>query len=101
MKQFILKIENVYAFTKDLNDELVTPFNNQSFTKVSAILRIKCYNPGDITLQHIPLQEKVRKVEVKRMRIGYITDTLISVDIQELAKTGWKVIKIYEGIIHF
>ena len=32
------KIESGYAFTTDTNDELVYAFNNQSFTKSSAIL---------------------------------------------------------------
>ena len=34
------------------------------------------------------------------MRKGYITDTLTSVDIQEIVKIGGKVIVIYEGVIY-
>ena len=34
------------------------------------------------------------------MRNGYIIDTLTSVDIQEILKTGGKVIQIYEGVIY-
>ena len=34
------------------------------------------------------------------MRNGYIVDTLNSVDIQEIVKTGGKVIQIYEGVIY-
>ena len=34
------------------------------------------------------------------MRIRYIIDTLTSVDIQELAKIGGKVIEIYDGVIY-
>ena len=34
------------------------------------------------------------------MRIGYIIDTLTSVDIQEIVKIGGKVIGIYEGVIY-
>ena len=34
------------------------------------------------------------------MRIGYIIDTLTSVDIQENVKIGGKVIEIYEGVIY-
>ena len=33
------------------------------------------------------------------MRNGYIIDTLTSIDIQEIAKIGGKVIRIYEGVI--
>ena len=34
------------------------------------------------------------------MRNGYIINTLTSVDIQEIAKIGEKVSKIYEGVIY-
>ena len=34
------------------------------------------------------------------MRNGYIVDILTSVDIQEIIKTGGKLIKIYEGVIY-
>ena len=34
------------------------------------------------------------------MRNGYIIDTLTSVDIQEIAKIGGKVIKVYKGVIY-
>ena len=41
----------------------------------------------------------VKKLEVNRMRNGYIIDTLTSVDIPEIVKSGGKVIEIYEGNI--
>ena len=34
------------------------------------------------------------------MRNGYIIDTITSVDIQEIVKTGGKVIQIYKGVIY-
>ena len=34
------------------------------------------------------------------MRNGYITQTLTTVDIQEIVKIGGKVIEIYEGVIY-
>ena len=34
------------------------------------------------------------------MRNGYMTQILTSVDIQEIVKTGGKVIQIYEGVIY-
>jgi len=54
----------------------------------------------DIIVQHIPVKEEVKKVEVNRLRNGYIIDTLTSVDIQEIVKIGGKVIEIYEGVIY-
>ena len=50
--------------------------------------------------QHLLVKEKVKKVEVNRMRNGYIIDTLTSVDIYEIVKTGGRVIEIYEGVIY-
>ena len=46
------------------------------------------------------LKKKSNKIEVNRLRNGYITDTLTSVDIQEIVKNGGKIIEIYEGVIY-
>ena len=81
----------------------VEAFNNQTFNQDgdgSAILKTKYYNPRDLIFQHLPVTEKVKNIEVKRMRNGYIIDTLTSVDIQESVKIGGKVIEIYEGVIY-
>ena len=83
-----------------MNDELVGNFNNQTFTQGSAILKIKYYNPKDLFVQHLPFKEKEKKIEINRMRNGYINDTLNSVDIREIVKIGVKVIEIYEGVIY-
>ena len=99
-KSIYLRIETGYAFTRDMNDELVEKFNNQTFTRGSAILKIKYYNPRDLIVQHLPVKEKEGKIEINRMRNGYIVDTLTSVDIQEIVKIGGKVIEIYEGVVY-
>ena len=94
------RIETRYAFTRDMNNELVGKFNNQTFTQGSAILKIRYYNPRDLIVQHLPVREKEKKIEINRMRNGYIVDHLASVDIQEIVKIGGKVIEIYEGVIY-
>ena len=94
------RIETGYAYTKDMNDDLVNKFNNQTFTQGSAILKIKCYYPKNLIVQHLPVKERVKKMEINRKRNGYIIDTLTSVDIQEIVKIGGKVIEIYEGVIY-
>ena len=94
------KIESGYSFTNDMNDDLVQKFNNQTFNQGSAILKIKYYNPRDFIVQHLPVKEKEKKIEINRMRNGYIVQTLTSVDIQEIVKIGGKVIEIYEGVIY-
>ena len=58
------RIETGYAFTKDMNGELVEKFNNQTFTQGSAILKIKYYNPKNLIVQHLPVKEKVEKIKL-------------------------------------
>ena len=97
------KIETGFAFKPHMNDVYVKAFNDQSFNTdgdESAILTIKYYNPPGLIFQHVPSKEKVKKMEVNRMRNGYIIDTLTSVDIQEIVKTGGKVIEIYQGVLY-
>ena len=99
-KSIYPRIEFGYAFTRDMNKFLVHKFNNGNFNQGSAILKIKYYNPKNLIVQHLPVKEKEGKLEINRMRNGYIIDTLTSVDIQEIVKLGGKVIEIYEGVIY-
>ena len=97
------KIETGFAFKPHMNDVYVKAFNNLSFNQdgeESAILTIKYHNPPDLIFQHLPVKEKVKKLEVNRMRNGIIIDTLTSVDIQEIIEIVGRVIQIYEGIIY-
>ena len=50
------RIETGYAFTLDMNDEIVKKFNAGSFTQGSAILKIKYYNPKNLVVQHLPVK---------------------------------------------
>ena len=96
------KTETGFAFKAHMNNVYVEAFINQTFNQdgdKSAILRYKYYNPRDLIFQHLPVKEKVKNIEVNRMRNGYFIDTLTSVDICEIVKTGGRVIEIYEGII--
>ena len=99
-KSIYPRIETGYSFTRDMNKYLVHRFNNQTFTQGSAILKIKYYNPKNLIVQHLPVKEKEKKIEINRMRNGYIVDTLTSVDIQEIVKIDGKVEEIYEGVIY-
>ena len=95
------KIETGFAFKSHMNTTFVDAFNNQTIHEdgdESAVLTIKYYNPSDLIFQNSPVKEKVKKIEVNRLRNGYIIGTLTSVDIQEIVKIGGKVIEIYEGV---
>ena len=99
-KSLYPRIETGYSFTRDMNKYLIHRFNNQTFTQGSAILKIKYFNPTNLVVQHLPVKEKEKRIEINRMRNGYIIDTLTSVDIQEIVKIGGKVVEIYEGVIY-
>ena len=99
-KSIYPRTETGYAYTKDMNDELVEKFNNQTFTQGSAILKIKYYNPKNLILQQTPVFERQKKMEINRMHKGYIIDVLTSVDIQKIIKIGGKVIEILESVIY-
>ena len=97
------KIETGLVFKTHMNDVCVEAFNNQTFNEAgdeSTILTIKYYNPLDLIFQHLLIEEKVKKVDVNRMRSRYIVDTLTSVDIQEILRNSEKVIERYEGVIY-
>ena len=83
-----------------MNNELVKKFNKQAFSQGSAILKIKYYNAKDLIVHDLPVKEKEKKIGINRMRNGYITQVLTSVDIQEIVKVGGKVIEIYESVIY-
>ena len=83
-----------------MNNELVEKINDQTFTQRSAIIKIKYYNPKNLILQHLPVKEREKKIEINRMRNGYIVDVITSVDIQEIVKIGGKVIQIYESVFY-
>ena len=86
-----------------MHNVYVEAFNIQTVNQdadESAILRIKYYNPPDLIFQHLPIKEKVKKIEVNRMKNGHIFDTLTGVDLCEIVKIGGRVIAIYEGVIY-
>ena len=97
------KIEIGFAFKPHMNDVYVEAFNNQTFNEdgnEAAILTIKYHNPPDLIFQHLPIKEKDKKIEVNKMRNGFIVDTLTSVDICEIVKIAGKVVEIFEDVIY-
>ena len=92
------KIETVYAFTFESNDEINGNFNIQTFTHGSAILKVLCYNPSDLKFQQTPVREKIEKHVINRMRNVYNIDLSSNVDIQKNVKLGGKVRKIDEDV---
>ena len=63
-----------YADTSDMHDDLVEKINTQTSTQGSAILKVLYYNPKNLTVQHLPVKEKVKKFEMNHMRKGYVPE---------------------------
>ena len=82
-----------------MNDELVEKFINQILYRRKCFLN-KNYNPKNLIVQHLPVKERVNKMEINCMRNGYIVDVLTSVDIQEIVEIGGRVGQIYEEVIY-
>ena len=61
------EIETGFAFKPHMNHVFVEAFNNQTFNQdgdESAILGKKYYNPPNLIFQHLPVKEKIKKIEV-------------------------------------
>ena len=59
-KSIYLRIETGYAYTTDMNDDLLDKFNTGNFTQGSAILKTKYYNTKNLfdkkLVQHLPFK---------------------------------------------
>ena len=78
------RIETGYVFTKGMNKVLVDKFKSSNFTRGKALFIVKYYNPKNSIIQHLHDKAKINKLEVNRMRNGYIVDYLTSFDIQRI-----------------
>ena len=58
------RIETGYAYTADMNDELVEKFNTGNFTQGTALLKIKSYNPKNKSFNISLLKKEKRKLKV-------------------------------------
>ena len=83
-----------------MNDGLVEKFKTRTFNQGSAILKVKLCNPKNLIFQHLPVEEREKKLEAIRKRNSYIIDALTSVDFQENIKFVGKVTQLNEGVIY-
>ena len=86
-----------------MNDVYVEAFKNQIFNQDGnelVILKMKNYNSPNFMFENLPVKEKIKNIEVNRLRNGYIKDTLACLDIQKNVKMSGKVVEIYEGVIY-
>ena len=101
-----LKIETGNVLDLSMEEVLYDQFHSRTLLE-SQILQLKHYKQEDLVLQHISIKEEFtldvedkwgKMVEVNDLGKGCIIDTLTSDDIQELVKTGGKVVEISEDV---
>ena len=89
-----------------MSDAVCSLFNSGRWNELNrcAFLTVKYHNPENLVFQHLPVKEKIensyknnRLEEINRMRNGIIVDTLRSVDIVEIVKSGGVILEVYEG----
>ena len=74
------KLEDGYAFKKDMKDEVVEEFNPQSFTEGSDISQVTKDNSKNSIVEHLSAKEKTKTIENNFMRNGYIVEVSPSLD---------------------
>ncbi|ESP05396.1 hypothetical protein LOTGIDRAFT_152246 [Lottia gigantea] len=103
------KAESARAFRLEENEEFVKLFNEQKFRPRTAILKVWFKYPTNMFFQPIPAKVNItftnkegkKETGTKiRFRNGFCSDVLTSVDIQEIVKSGGKIIKILDGIVY-
>ncbi|ESP02093.1 hypothetical protein LOTGIDRAFT_157242 [Lottia gigantea] len=103
------KAESARAFLPEEEKEFVKLFNKQKFRPRTAILKVWFEYPTNMFFQPIPAKDKItftnrigqKETGTKiRFRNGFCHDVLTSVDIQEIVKSGGKIIRILDGIVY-
>ncbi|ESP02114.1 hypothetical protein LOTGIDRAFT_157262 [Lottia gigantea] len=103
------KAESARAFLPEEEKEFVKLFNKQKFRPRTAILKVWFEYPKDMFFQPIPAKDKItftNRIGQKetgskiRFRNGFCHDVLTSVDIQEIVKSGGKIIRKLDGIVY-
>ncbi|ESO90924.1 hypothetical protein LOTGIDRAFT_175784 [Lottia gigantea] len=103
------KAESARAFLPEEEKEFVKLFNKQKFRPGTAILKVWFEYPQKMFFQPIPAKDKItftnrigqKETGTKiRFRNGFCHDVLTSVDIQEIVKSGGKIIRILDGIVY-
>ena len=83
------KLHIGFAFEYYMNIIYVEAFSNQTFKQdgnENAISKIELSNPPNLILRHLPVNEKVKNIEVNWMPNVYLIDSLTIVDIKENVK---------------
>ena len=100
-------IETAKAINPEDGEVYCELFNTGEWASLNKIgfFKVKYHNPENLILQHMAVKEDVynetkNKYEnVNRFRIGYITQHLTSVDIEEVVRVGGVIKEFYEGFI--
>ncbi|ESP02792.1 hypothetical protein LOTGIDRAFT_156738 [Lottia gigantea] len=98
------KAESGRPLLQEENKEFVKLLNAQKFRLRTAILKVWFEYPTNMFFQPIPAKDKITFTNKEgnketgteiRFRNGFCSDVLTSVDIQEIVKSGRRIIRWY------
>ena len=100
-------IETARAINPVVSEVLCELFSTGEWASLNkaGFFRVKYYNPEHLILQHMAVKEDVyhqtkkKHESINRFRNGYITQHLVSVDIEEVVRTGVVIREFYEDFI--
>ena len=84
------------ALVNCINAKIIINKNTKDLTGDSGIVKRKKLYRGKISVKHIHVNENVARQEIKS---EIRTDTITSVDIQEIERNGGTVLEFYEGLL--
>ena len=101
------KIETAKAIRPKDSEYLFELFNNGEWKNLNktGFFKRSYYNPKEIVFRHISFEENVfndrenRYEEINGFRNGDVSQHLISVDIEEVVRSGGYIVKLVEGVI--
>ena len=107
LKSEFPKAESARVIKESEKYEFAKLFNAQKFRPRCAILSVWFEYPRNMFFQPIPAKDKIKytvggKTETGdkiRFRNGFCNDVLTSVDIQEIVRSGGKILKILDGLV--
>ena len=93
---FYPKADISFVFTKNMGEDSVGWFNDETFRKSSAILTKNCCNPETFLMEHVP----IRKSFLKTAEVNRHSRTLTDDNPHEIVEIVGGVIELFDGLTY-
>ena len=94
------KVESRFALTRDMTCDLITLYNNESFSKGSANLKMKCFFLESVIVEIVPTKEYLLNVQsIWACKTVKYLKKKTKFDIQENVKIDDKFIEKFQGTV--